>query len=82
MLSHTSHLIGSYINQTTYSMVILLCLITLKTIPQMLTSAMSCAGTYQCSSSVMILRCGTTEEIAGVVQHYNLVEAVGAGHSQ
>ena len=63
-------------------MVILICLIKLRTNPQMLTLAMDCAGTYHCSSFVMILECGTTEEIAGIVQHYTLVEEVGVGHSQ
>ncbi len=30
----------------------------------------------------MILRCGTAEEIAGIVQQYSLVQGVGVGHSQ
>ena len=63
-------------------MVMLVCLFILRTTPEMLTSAMDYAGTYQCSSSVMILQCGTTDEIAGIVQQYSLVQGVDIGHSQ
>ncbi|CAL5222844.1 g5269 [Coccomyxa viridis] len=44
-------------------------------------SLSSFQGTFRCNSSVKIVRAGTEEEIAGILQQHNFVNENGSSHS-
>ncbi len=42
--------------------------------------SVGCAGTYQCTSSVRILRSGTAKDIAGILEHDDVVQGDDINH--